>query len=151
MRNALLGSASLFIALLCAGCLDAISPPTFVSPPTIVFNPNPNAPQAAIVRFKANKPITTAIRIKDGTWERELLFDETYNPEEGLPIIGLVPDKTHELRIFIHDSFGRLTEFAEKLEFLQKIGTFPYNQQPVHKILWAELKKCDCEDYICVN
>ena len=107
----------LLAILLSSGCVESISPPTFTEEPTITFNPNPQAPLAGIVRFKANKPVTTAIRVKDGEWERELIYDESHNPEDGLPVIGLVPDKTHELRIFIHDSFGRLTESANKLEF----------------------------------
>ena len=94
-------------SFLYTGCVKSLAPPSFTSEPTIIFNPNPQAPLAAIVRFSTNKPVTTAIRIKDGEWERELIYDESYNPEEGLPIIGLVPDRTHELRVFIHDDFAR--------------------------------------------
>ncbi len=90
------------------------------------------------MKFSTNKPVTTAIRIKDGEWERELIYDASNNPEEGLPVIGLVPDRTHELSIFIHDDFGRLTESAEKLAFHslalpQDTKDFPPIDQVVYK------------------
>ncbi len=131
------------LSIVLSGCIQSIAPPSFTSEPTITFNPNPQAPLGAIVKFSTNKPVTTAIRIKDGEWERELIYDKSYNPEEGLPVIGLVPDKTHELRVFIHDDFGRLAEAAEKLEF-HSLG-LPEDRELFPPIDWTVHKADEME------
>ena len=105
------------LLLLLSGCIGSIAPPQFTADPVVVFNPNPQAPLAAIVKFSTNKPVQTSIRIKDGEWERELIYDETYDTEKGLPIIGMVPDRSHEIRVFIQDDFGRLAEAPNTLQF----------------------------------
>ena len=93
------------------------SGPSFTEKPTVSANPNPQVPLAAVLRFKTDRPVTTAIRITDGTHDFELKFDNSWNPPEGLPVVGMRPDRRHELRVIIRDDSGAETVADSILEF----------------------------------
>ena len=101
--------------LLLWGC--ATQPPlTFTEAVGIVPNPNPAVPLAAVLRFAANRPVQTTIRVSDGTHEWELEYEESQKPEAGLPVVGMRPDRRHEIRVAIRDADGNEAASASVLE-----------------------------------
>ncbi len=103
------------LALLGAGAL--LGQPAFVQRPEIGPNPNPAAPLAAVVRFKADRPVTTTIRVSDGENTWELRYGASHDPEKGLPVIGMRPARKHHIRVRIEDASGKTAEAREALEF----------------------------------
>lgn len=93
------------------------TPPAFTAPPTVSPNPNPAVPLAALVRFSANKPVQTTIEVSDGEREYEIAYDESHNPEEGLAVLGMRPNRRHQLRVSIRDAAGNVSRAPEALEF----------------------------------
>ncbi|MCZ6653885.1 MAG: hypothetical protein O7D91_12770, partial [Planctomycetota bacterium] len=53
------------------------SGPSFTSLPKVAANPNPKVPQAAVLRFAANRPVHTTIQVSDSTHQWELNYDDT--------------------------------------------------------------------------
>jgi hypothetical protein len=99
-----------------SGCGDS-TPPLFVDPPAVAANPNPQVPLAAIVTFDAAEPVTTTLEVSDGEVSRSIAFDAARSPVEGLPILGMRPDRRHEIRVTIRDAAGNQTSHPEPLVF----------------------------------
>ncbi|MCP5112589.1 MAG: aryl-sulfate sulfotransferase [bacterium] len=104
------------IVLLVSGCGD-ITAPEFTSAPIISPNPNPSAPLAAVVRFAAAELVHTTLSISDGTHSWDIEFDATHNPADGLAIVGMRPDRRHEVRVAIHDNDGNTRDASEPLSY----------------------------------
>ena len=92
-------------------------PPSFTVEPKIEQNSNPNAPLAGVLFFDTDEPVTTTIAIGDGKNEWQLEYDETKDPEQGLPVIGLRPDREHTINVTIEDADGNQTNIAQPLTF----------------------------------
>ena len=102
--------------LLLWGC--APQPPlTFTEAVTIAPNPNPAVPLAAVLRFAANRPVQTTIRVSDGTHDWELEYEESRKPEEGFPVVGMRPDRRHQIGVAIRDADGNEATAADGLEY----------------------------------
>ncbi len=104
------------LALLISGCGD-ITAPEFTSAPIISPNPNPAVPLAAVVRFAAAEPVQTTLSVTDGTHSWDVDYDATHNPTDGLAIIGMRPDRRHEVRVTIRDDAGNTREVSEALSY----------------------------------
>lgn len=89
----------------------------FTTAPVVSANPNPAVPLAAVLRFSAGEPVDTTIRISDGKHEWELSYDEARNPADGLAVVGMRPDRRHQIRVFIRDAAGNVAEATGALEF----------------------------------
>ncbi len=98
-------------------CLGDTKPPTFTGPPTIVQNPNPRVPLAAVIRFSTDEPVRTKITVSDGKRAWDIAFDDSYKPAEGLPIIGMRPNQQHQFHISIRDAADNETNAPEVLQF----------------------------------
>lgn len=94
-----------------------MSPPKFITHPTISGNPNPAVPLAAILHFSADRFLQTTVEVFDGEREWKITFDESHKPEEGLPIIGMRADRFHRFRVTIRDDAGSLAHAPDVLEF----------------------------------
>lgn len=92
-------------------------PPSFTVEPTIERNSNPNVPLAGILSFDTDEPVTTTIQIEDGQNEWQLEYNETKDPEQGLPVIGLRPDREHTINVTIQDADGNQTSLDQPLSF----------------------------------
>src|SRR3990172_6541555 len=77
-----------------AAAPDVTAPgaPVFVKRPTLVSNGNLRAPLAGILRFTADQPVTTIVRLTDSSRRWEMEFDESWDPVAGIPILGLRAD-----------------------------------------------------------
>ena len=91
--------------------------PTFTVPPVVSPNPNPKVPLAALVRFAADRPVRTTVHVSDGQREWERTYDDSWNPQEGLPVLGMRPGRQHQLRVSIEDEAGNGARAPEVLTF----------------------------------
>lgn len=91
--------------------------PVFTQAPRVIANPNQSAPLAAVVAFEADQPVSTKIRITDGEHEWELSYESSRDPAKGLPVIGMRPDRMHELSVFIQDASGAGSAAPETLRY----------------------------------
>ncbi len=109
----------LTLGLLFSGCETPTEsrPPSFTTAPKIEQNSNPNVPLAGVLSFDTDEPVTTTIQIQDGQNEWKLEYDETKDPEQGLPVIGLRPDREHTINVTIQDADGNQTRTAKPLSF----------------------------------
>ena len=108
----------LTLGLLFGGCgTPETRPPSFTIEPKIEQNSNPNVPLAGVLFFDTDEPVTTTIAIQDGKNEWQLEYDETKDPEQGLPVIGMRPDREHTINVTIQDADGNQTSIAQPLSF----------------------------------
>lgn len=107
--------AWLFVPLILQ--LGCASIPQFATAPVVAANPNPAVPLAAVVTFAPTEPVSTTIEVSDGEHDWRLEYDATSDPTQGLPVIGMRPDRKHEIRVSIHDPAGKTTTAAETLAF----------------------------------
>ncbi len=121
MKRILTSAGSLalvgLLGVLLAGCRRGSGFPAFTEPPTVSANPNPAAPLVALVRFCADAPVNTSLQVSDGARTWWLAYDDSNDPEEGLPVVGMRPDRRHEIRVSISDADGKGMEAPEPLEF----------------------------------
>ena len=80
----------------------------FTADPTIVQNPNPRVPLAAVLTFSTESPVVTVVRVSDNDHSWEIQFDETHDPSAGLPILGLRPARGYELEVTVRDAEGNV-------------------------------------------
>ena len=104
------------LGLLLAGCGDS-TPPVFITEPAVSANPNPAAPLAAVLRFAADEPVRTIIKVSDGDHDWALDYDDSHSPEDGLAVVGMRADRSHEIRVTIRDMAGNETAAPETLAF----------------------------------
>jgi hypothetical protein len=96
--------AILFLGLVAAPEASARGAPRFITQPTIAQNPNERVPLAAIVRFEADRPVTTTITLNDGRREWRLEFpSDRYDPQQGLPVAGMRAATAHTVHVTITD------------------------------------------------
>jgi len=89
----------------------------FLSPPSIRQNPNPNVPLAALLTFVIDEPLETLVQIadKDRTWD--IRFDSNRCPLEGLPILGMRPDRHHTITVSLVAESGKVVTAADTLDY----------------------------------
>lgn len=112
MKLTLTLTVLLFVSLI--GCSSG---PTFSIEPTITANPNSSTPLAAVLRFATDVPVETTIQVSDSDHSWTLKFGQMEETGEGLPVVGMRPGRSHEIRITVRDAAGKLTEAPEVLEF----------------------------------
>ena len=103
----------LFLAALIGGCAGISSdaqPLRFTASPTILQNPNPSVPLAAIVRFEVNQPVCTVVEVSDGEYRWALWYDNTQDTRKGLPVIGMRPDRDHTIVVRVEDAHANSVE-----------------------------------------
>ena len=111
-RNLLRFLVAAFAAVL-AGCSSG---PGITEPVTLEANPNPAVPLAAVVKFAADRPVTTTIRVSDGANEWTLDFDDSQDPSAGLAVVGMRPNRSHQISVIVRDANGATAE-AGPFEF----------------------------------
>ncbi len=115
MRQIVIKIAGASLALLLVSC--SAGGPEFVEPPVVSANPNPAVPQAAVLRFETAVPVETILHVSDGENAWELRYEQGRNPAEGLAVVGLRPDRDHEIRVSISDG-NRSTTFPDPLRYV---------------------------------
>lgn len=113
---------------LAASFLACSSGPGITQPVAVEANPNPAVPLAAVVRFAADGPVSTTVGVTDGEHEWTHEYDESHDPAAGLAVVGMRPDRSHQIRVTVRDASGAAHE-AGPFEFttpaLPEVGEFP--------------------------
>ena len=84
----------------------ALAAPAFVEVPSVRPNPNPAAPLAAVLSFKANGPVTTTVTLDDGSRQWQVQFSPDHDPSKGLALVDLGAGKDVRVRVRISDKMG---------------------------------------------
>ena len=82
LRMRIASCAALFLAFPVAGYASG---PVFTEQPRVAANSNPKVPQAAVVTFASDRPVSTTFSVSadDENWEWELLL---HDPSEEDPV-----------------------------------------------------------------
>ena len=89
---------------------------SLINEPRVYRNPNARAPLVALVAFRAARPVTTTLVVDDGHRRRTVTYDETHDPRQGLPIIGMRPDAELRISVSARDQSG-VTEGPVELRY----------------------------------
>ena len=76
----------------------------FTTEPHIEKHPNDAVPLVAMVYFKADGKAATTLEIDNGKKKRSVTFDETHDPEQGLPVIGMRANSEHWVTVKTGDA-----------------------------------------------
>ena len=107
------------IALLATGIVSGAcsQPPSFLVEPVLGPNPNRAVPLAALVEFEASAPVTALIDVTDGDHAWQLEYGPEHDPSAGLAVVGMRPDRRHEVRVSIRSGNGAPVSSPHVLEF----------------------------------
>ena len=100
-------AATLAVALATCSSGPGVSGPVTVEP-----NPNPAVPLAAVVKFVTKSPVKTTISVTDGANEWTLDYDFSQDPREGLAVVGMRPDRRHEIHVTVRAGNGAEERFG---------------------------------------
>ena len=116
---------SRIIAASAAAALASCSSDPLISGPVSVHaNPNPAVPLAAVVTFEADGAVATSIDVTDGSNGWTLEYDESRDPSDGLAVVGMRPNRRHEIRVTVRDAGGGET----------RAGPFPFQTPPLPQV-----------------
>lgn len=85
------------------GCALGCGPSATV---TIEPNPNPAVPLAAVVNIVGVAPHSTSISVNDGKHEWTQRYDASTDSSEGLPVLGMRPEREHTIQVTMLDGAG---------------------------------------------
>lgn len=132
-----------FLLLAATGCFVYIergdrTAPQFATHVQLSKNPNSSAPLAAVVRFCTDEPTETVLHISDGEHRWTLTYGPDSDPEDGLPVVGMRPDRTHTIEVVVRDEHGNVRECPRALEYKtpplpQEVEAFPDIKTTVHE------------------
>ncbi len=83
--------------------------PEFQSEPQLIRNPNPAAPLAGVLTFKASKGVSTKIIGTTEGHRFDIEYGNDKDPAIGLPVVGMRAGKTYVITIQIRDASGEAT------------------------------------------
>ena len=89
----------------------------FVSLPLITQNPNPSVPLAAVLTFAVDEPVETRVEITDPDRCWTVTFAPDQPPENGLPILGMRPDRDHTITVSVIHNSGDVRTAPSKLSY----------------------------------
>jgi len=80
----------------------------FISEPEITQNPNRSVVLAGLLKFQASESAATKIFLDCEDHSFTLSFDSTYDPSQGLQVIGMKPGRTYNIQIILQSSGEKL-------------------------------------------
>ena len=104
-----------FLSMVCAlllsvGCSTGSQTPLTIRDASLIGNPNPAVPLAAIMRVTTNRPTRLTLNISDAeqNWSVTPSQEMTLNHE--VPVLGLKSEKTYNVTAVLEDMGGRIAE-----------------------------------------
>lgn len=91
-----------------SGCGDSTAP-TFTAAPTIVVNPNPAVPLAAIVSADTDEPAALLIQVSEGGHEWSVPTSTELTTQHSLPVLGFRPGLEHVVQVSARDQAGNVS------------------------------------------
>ena len=70
-----------------------------------------------MLEFEASAPVTALIEVTDGEHKWQLEYGPEHDPSAGLPVVGMRPDRRHEIRVAIRLAAGAEVSSPTVLEF----------------------------------
>jgi hypothetical protein len=110
--------------------------PAFTAAPTIVQNPNPRAPLAAVLHLATSEPVEVTVKLKDGQRSWSVQFPSASNLQRSLPIVGLRPAVEHQAKVSIRSKSGKVVSFPQSLKYRPPAlpaSLFDFPQLKVHR------------------
>ncbi len=113
------------VVALCAligGCNDSyVAPrspaPVFITAPIVVLDPNLNTPLAGELHVASNVPTKITLDLNNGEKKWSIEFTG-YQTEHTLPVLGLYPDRIHEITVHITSRDGQRMTFNKPLQVM---------------------------------
>jgi len=93
------------------------SQPKFVQQPSIMQNPNPRAPLAAILKFTPDQSVATLIEIDDGDRNWSINFDKQNITPDGHILLGMRAGRTHQIKVSITNENNETTQAKHMLTY----------------------------------
>jgi arylsulfate sulfotransferase len=130
-------SLSLSLAMVGLALAQAVgAAPAFTAAPTIVQNPNPRAPLAAVLHLATSEPVEVTVKLKDGQRSWSVQFPSASNLQRSLPIVGLRPAVEHQAKVSIRSKSGKVVSFPQSLKYRPPAlpaSLFDFPQLKVHR------------------
>jgi arylsulfate sulfotransferase len=123
-------------ALLLIGCGDS-TPLHFTTAPSIVANPNPAVPLAAIVSAATDEPAELVIEVSDGDRKWNVPESGELATEHHRAVLGFKAGRKHQLRVSARDQAGNVSDVQE-LEF--ETAALPSDFPPMKTVVSAAEK-----------
>ncbi len=133
--------ATLLTILGTAAC--SVASPIFKQAPVIEANPNPRVPLAALLRFAADRPVTTRIEVSDGDRSWTVRHDAAADPSQGLALLGFRPGRAHEVFITVTDGKGASATYPQRLTFRPAPLPSDRFERPPFKVTIAKSNECE--------
>lgn len=87
----------------------------FAGPPEVRRNPNETAPLVALVEFSTREPAVASVEIDDGERQWTYRPDGPPQTEHSVALLGLRPDREHEIRVRVEGPRGWFYELSDPL------------------------------------
>ncbi|PHS37001.1 MAG: hypothetical protein COA91_11150 [Robiginitomaculum sp.] len=86
--------------------------------PSVVQNPNPRVPLAAVLTFSARQPVNVRVTISDGKRQQVIEFDTTHDPSLGLPLVGMRAGREHKIVVEIQSVDGEKMNRSAEITYV---------------------------------
>ena len=126
-KNIRMLSVSLtYAALLIVGCSPLDQPPLTISETSLIGNPNPAVPLAAIMRVTTDVPTRLTLNISDEEQNWSVTPSQAMVLNHEVPVLGLKSERTYSVTAVLEDADGRTAEApAQVFETPPLPDTFP--------------------------
>ena len=114
------------ISLLSVGCSTGSQPPLTISEASLIANPNPAVPLAAIMRVTTDVPTKLTLNISDAEQNWSVTPNQLMTLNHEVPVLGLKSERTYNVTALLEDMDGRSVETtAQEFETPPLPDTFP--------------------------
>ena len=93
----------------------------------VVQNPNPRVPLAAVLYAALDAPCKTTVTITDIDRAWTVEFEASRDPSQGLPLLGMRPDREHVIQVFFGDNPRVPIELTYRTPALPSGYDFPHD------------------------
>jgi arylsulfate sulfotransferase len=94
------------------------TPPAIVTGPTLMPNPNPEVPLAAMVELETDVPTEATLTLDDGTKVWSVTPQPGFSLTHQLAVLGVRPDKTVQITVEVRDQAGLETTAPAPVVFV---------------------------------
>ena len=95
-----------YAALLIVGCSPLDQPPVTISETSLIGNPNPAVPLAAIMRVTTDVPTRLTLNISDAEQNWSVTPSQAMSLNHEVPVLGLKSERTYSVIAVLEDMDG---------------------------------------------
>ena len=115
---------------------SALSAPLYTVAPTIIQNPNPRAPLAAVLQLETSEPVEVTVDLSDDRRSWQVRFQHVKSLRRALPLVGLRPAVDHQVKVSIQSKDGKKITFPRPLTYRTPAlpaNLFDFPQMKIHQ------------------